>query len=248
MLQENSLRGRSPPLLFVAVGVYYFATHSHPVSGAGASFDPRARIQRGDTARGDAARPTDAKRALSLFAKEARPRPTPNGEANVVPNGTRWAPPPSHVPGRPGDPVRVVAVSDTHGHHGALHIPDGDVLLFAGDFAREGLGTAASVQELSDWLARMPHPQKFVVAGNHDQLAALRSSRLGSAVYLEDSGSEFTVNGRRVKIWGSPWQPQCQSTWNAFPAPRPAHSHAYPLVNEQRNERSKRVNLTDRGG
>eukprot|EP00929_Paragymnodinium_shiwhaense_P082480 TRINITY_DN43472_c0_g1_i1.p1 TRINITY_DN43472_c0_g1~~TRINITY_DN43472_c0_g1_i1.p1 ORF type:complete len:273 (-),score=34.01 TRINITY_DN43472_c0_g1_i1:306-1124(-) len=64
---------------------------------------------------------------------------------------------------------RCVAVSDTHSQHwGMGTIPDGDVLLHAGD-----LSIYASEEEIRDfntWLGSLPHKHKIVIAGNHDFL------------------------------------------------------------------------------
>ena len=38
--------------------------------------------------------------------------------------------------------VRLVLLSDTHGLHREISIPDGDVLVHAGDFCSQGVGTA----------------------------------------------------------------------------------------------------------
>jgi len=102
--------------------------------------------------------------------------------------------------------VRIVCLADTHGHHDALVVPDGDVLIHAGDATLEG--TAEEVASFATWLRTQPHPHKLFVAGNHDRLFedAPEQARglLGDGiVYLQDS--ETTVEGLRV--WGSPWQP-----------------------------------------
>jgi predicted phosphodiesterase len=34
--------------------------------------------------------------------------------------------------------VRIVCISDTHGQHANLSVPDGDILIHAGDFAAFG--------------------------------------------------------------------------------------------------------------
>lgn len=114
-------------------------------------------------------------------------------------------------------PVRIVAMADTHLFHRELSVPDGDVLIHAGDLCRGG-----HLRELAialDWLAELPHRDKIVVAGNHDwafareRTAALRLMPPG-AHYLEDSG--VTLGG--VRFWGSPWQPEFHD-W-AFNLPR----------------------------
>jgi len=35
-------------------------------------------------------------------------------------------------------PVRIVCLSDTHGRHARLSVPDGDILIHAGDFMAFG--------------------------------------------------------------------------------------------------------------
>ena len=100
---------------------------------------------------------------------------------------------------------RLVCLSDTHGRHADLDVPEGDVLVHAGDFTARG-----RERELADfgaWLAAQPHAHKVVVAGNHDFLLEREPQRaralLGDVHYLFDSGVE--VAG--LSFWGSPWQP-----------------------------------------
>ncbi|MGH9368132.1 MAG: metallophosphatase domain-containing protein [Thermoanaerobaculia bacterium] len=101
--------------------------------------------------------------------------------------------------------VRVVCLSDTHNCQGRFEVPEGDLLVHAGDLT--GRGTVPEVAAASRWLASLPHPHKIVVAGNHDFLfereAPLARSLVTGAVYLEDSG----VGAAGLSIWGSPWQP-----------------------------------------
>lgn len=102
--------------------------------------------------------------------------------------------------------MRFVCISDTHGLH--LHIPDipdGDVLIHAGDSL--GQGTLENVEDLNDWLGTLPHKHKIVIAGNHDwafqDTPKEAKAVLTNAVYLEDSGTE--IDG--IRIWGTPWTP-----------------------------------------
>jgi calcineurin-like phosphoesterase family protein len=100
-------------------------------------------------------------------------------------------------------PVRIVCVSDTHLR--GLSVPDGDVLLHAGDLTMGG--QPREVAEAADFLRALPHRHKVVIAGNHDFLfqdePAAARRLMDGLVYLEDS--EATVAG--LRIWGSPWQP-----------------------------------------
>jgi Icc-related predicted phosphoesterase len=101
--------------------------------------------------------------------------------------------------------MRLVLLSDTHGLHDHLLVPDGDVLIHAGDFTLHG--DLAEVQKFDNFLATMPHAHKLVIAGNHDFCFENNPEEarklLGNALYLEDSGCE--IDG--YNFWGSPWQP-----------------------------------------
>ena len=118
------------------------------------------------------------------------------------------------------NPVSVVCVSDTHNSQPKL--PDGDVLIHAGDLTQSG-----SLQELQatvGWLRAQPHPVKIVVAGNHDRLldpSCDDQSRTGSAaaeraaidwgdvIYLDNAAATVTcANGRRLRVYGSPRSPR----------------------------------------
>lgn len=114
--------------------------------------------------------------------------------------------------------MRIVCISDTHMTHDKLVIPDGDVLVHAGDLC--GHGTVAEVERFDTFLATLPHRHKVVIAGNHDwcfERAPIEArAALVHATYLQDSGVE--LDG--IRFWGSPWQPEFLS-W-AFNLPRGA--------------------------
>ena len=101
--------------------------------------------------------------------------------------------------------MRIVAMADTHGFHARLDVPEGDILIHAGDLTQRG--TLTQVKEVADWLRSLPHRHKVIIAGNHD-FAFQRSPAEARALfagltYLEDQ--EITLDG--VRIYGSPWQP-----------------------------------------
>lgn len=66
----------------------------------------------------------------------------------------------------PGAKLTVVLLSDTHGRHRELDVPDGDLLVHAGDFTK--FGNHRHALDFNEWLGELPHPHKVVVAGNHD--------------------------------------------------------------------------------
>lgn len=61
--------------------------------------------------------------------------------------------------------IRVVCISDTHSLDPGP-IPTGDILIHAGDITAHG--TPAELQAAIDHLSTLPHPHKFIIAGNHD--------------------------------------------------------------------------------
>ena len=103
--------------------------------------------------------------------------------------------------------TRIVCISDTHGQHANLGVPDGDVLIHAGDFMAFG-DTPREIVDFNQWLGKQPHRHKIVIAGNHDLMferhPGAARELLSNAIYLENSGAE--VAG--LKIWGSPVQPE----------------------------------------
>lgn len=135
------------------------------------------------------------------------------------------------VPATPlTDPVAIVCISDTH--NAQFNIPDGDILIHAGDLTQSG-----SFQELQAalaWLRAQTHPTKIVIAGNHELLldsawtnspgrapAVSERAQLdwGDIMYLENEEATISCqNGRRLRIYGSPCTPR-HGNW-AFQYPR----------------------------
>lgn len=102
--------------------------------------------------------------------------------------------------------MRVVCLSDTHGKHRSIReVPNGDVLIHAGDI--QGAGEWQELEDFNEWLGELPHQHKLVIAGNHDKafFCHPRQARLAlsNAVYLEDE--EIVIEG--IRFWGSPWTP-----------------------------------------
>jgi Icc-related predicted phosphoesterase len=101
--------------------------------------------------------------------------------------------------------MRVVAISDTHALHQRVQVPEGDLLIHAGDLTRRG--AINDVVRFNSWLEGLPHRHKVVIAGNHDfcfeQEPELARQALSAATYLQDE--DTVIEG--VRIYGSPWQP-----------------------------------------
>lgn len=102
--------------------------------------------------------------------------------------------------------MRIVCLSDTHGYHDAVTVPEADVLIVAGDFS--SYGRLIELHEFNQWLGKQPTKHKIVVAGNHDKNAHQLGKQeckgaFSEAIYLEDE--EVVIDG--IKFYGSPWTP-----------------------------------------
>ena len=123
-------------------------------------------------------------------------------------------------PGLPrADYLKITAFSDTHMLHQRVEIPDGDLLIFAGDMSV--CRKAQDVAGFNDFLKTLPHRHKIVIGGNHDHLLAqspeLSRKLLPDCTYLQDEA--VVIEG--VKIYGSPWQPVFNTNaCDAFALPR----------------------------
>lgn len=100
--------------------------------------------------------------------------------------------------------IRVVLISDTHGDHRSMTIPDGDILIHAGDFTCYGRREQAI--DFNDWLGTLPHQYKIVINGNHESNATWKreaSSILSNAIFLCQQSLELCINGCRINIFGT---------------------------------------------
>jgi Icc-related predicted phosphoesterase len=102
--------------------------------------------------------------------------------------------------------MRIVFISDTHNRHKEIKVPDGDLLIHAGDIS--GRGRVYEITQFMNWIENLPHKHKVMIAGNHDYLAEQHPEEFlelvpNNVTYLNDSGTEM----EGLKIWGSPVQP-----------------------------------------
>lgn len=125
-----------------------------------------------------------------------------------------------------GNDVRVVCISDTH-EQVPSSIPDGDIVIFAGDLTNSG--TLSKIQEQINWIASLPHAVKIVVAGNQDTFLDPRTRKTleekdrdgvldwKGVEYLQHSGLSVEIlpsqtdrtEPRLVTMYGSPQIPAC---------------------------------------
>ncbi|KAK6360212.1 hypothetical protein TWF730_006362 [Orbilia blumenaviensis] len=121
------------------------------------------------------------------------------------------------------DKLKVVCISDTHNHQ-FQDLPDGDILVHAGDLTESG--TKEEVQKTIDWLDSLPHKYKVVIAGNHDRcldpnnkLSSPEDINWKSLLYLQDSSIVLNIpeKSRPVKIYGNPSSPKHGTSTFQYP-------------------------------
>jgi Icc-related predicted phosphoesterase len=101
--------------------------------------------------------------------------------------------------------LRLVLLSDTHQLHREIDVPDGDLLIHAGDLTMFSRSMTA-VADFNIWLGELPHRHKVVVPGNHEfflEADLTKRSLLSNAIILINEGIE--IEG--LRIWGSPVTP-----------------------------------------
>ncbi|WP_348746560.1 metallophosphatase domain-containing protein [Tenacibaculum sp. 190524A02b] len=111
--------------------------------------------------------------------------------------------------------MKIVCISDTHGFHNSLKLPEGDVIIHAGDVTQSGREN--QVIDFLNWYTQLDYEYKIFIAGNHDYFFEQENEeeinkRIPQNItYLNDSGID--ING--IKIWGSPIQPLfCNMAFN----------------------------------
>ena len=104
----------------------------------------------------------------------------------------------------------MVLMSDTHEQHRKVDVPDGDLLIHAGDFTYFNRSPSA-VRDFNQWLHSMPHKYKVVIPGNHESRPGGPAWReqITGAVVLINEGIELAG----LRIWSSPVTP---GDWGAF--------------------------------
>jgi len=156
----------------------------------------------------------------------------------------------------------ITIVSDTHTKHNEItqDLPGGDLLLFTGDLMNSGY-KLSDITEFCNWFDSLDHyAHKIFIAGNHDrifennyQMAMEIVNSYKNITYLQDSWVEIGSD-TKVKIYGSPWQPEflnwafnlprngpaLASKWDAIPADTDillTHGPAYGFVDTVWNKK-----------
>lgn len=106
--------------------------------------------------------------------------------------------------------VKVVVISDIHGY--LPDLPDGDILLIAGDICpahNHSIGFQLNWLEtnFNFWLRKLKYKNIVLTPGNHDfcfqeQIKEVLAIKLPCKILIDDYAE---IQG--FKIYGSPWQP-----------------------------------------
>ena len=103
--------------------------------------------------------------------------------------------------------MKFVTISDTHGQHEFLSLPQGDVIIHAGDISN--IGREREVIDFLSWFKDLDYKYKIFITGNHDFFFEKESPEKikqlipENVIYLNDSS--VTIEG--IKVWGSPITP-----------------------------------------
>ncbi len=102
-------------------------------------------------------------------------------------------------------------MSDTHSLHELIHVPDGDVLIHAGDILNRG--KLKELEQFCEWFVGFPHKHKIVIAGNHDAVLQLQPNLCSN--YFQKLGVNYLCDSaiviEEIKFYGSPWVPAFQN-------------------------------------
>lgn len=118
--------------------------------------------------------------------------------------------------------LRICAISDTHLYRPC--IPDGDVLIHAGDIC--SLGIQSEFESEISWLSRQMHAQKFYIPGNHDKF--IQNNYAFSGDFCKARNINLVVdepfNLDNIRCYGSPWTPIFRN-WAFMHTPEQAANH-----------------------
>jgi len=112
--------------------------------------------------------------------------------------------------------IRIWFLSDTHGMHGYLKIPEVDMVIYGGDATnyREPVPNYQEMLNFIEWYKNLDIKYKILIAGNHDTSIEKRLITPGDIqamgiMYLENSSTYI----QGLNIYGSPYTPTFGFGW-----------------------------------
>ncbi|KDR77898.1 hypothetical protein GALMADRAFT_266490 [Galerina marginata CBS 339.88] len=138
--------------------------------------------------------------------------------------------------------IRIVCISDTHNDDPTARIPNGDVLVHAGDMTDDG--TQEELEKALAWIRNLPHKVKVIIPGNHDlgldpshkvynpAMHTLFSSPIVQAdgVVLLDKSRPTFLHDDLLSVYANSFQPDFLKSSYAFtylPYPSPEATDAW---------------------
>lgn len=103
--------------------------------------------------------------------------------------------------------MKIIFISDTHGKHHQIELPEGDMIIHSGDISSRG--RINEVEEFLAWFTLLDYKYKIFIAGNHDfyfenkSQSSIQEIMREGVYYLCNSGIE--IEG--LRIYGSPITP-----------------------------------------
>ena len=102
--------------------------------------------------------------------------------------------------------MKLAIISDTHGMHEQVELPDADVLIHCGDFTARD--TRQELEQFARWHGSHSHEHKLILCGNHDSSDISYESYKEifseyGVTYMQDETVE--IDGTR--IYAMPWTP-----------------------------------------
>jgi len=149
--------------------------------------------------------------------------------------------------------MKFVAISDTHGKHRELKLPEGDTIIHAGDFCH--YGSTDNMHDFLAWYKDLEYETKILIGGNHDFYADEEHEKFleilpKEITYLNDS----VLDLKGIKIWGSPVSPdlidwafgkvrgkEMKKHWELIPDDTDiliTHTPPYGILDQSRSGRS----------
>ena len=107
----------------------------------------------------------------------------------------------------------VVCIADTHTLHNEIALPEGDIIVHAGDATYRG--TIKEVEDFARWYGKTPYRHHIFVAGNHDFLFE-NSTHLAKTI-MQDNGITYLQDeavvvydpevAKTITVYGCPHTP-----------------------------------------
>lgn len=127
--------------------------------------------------------------------------------------------------------MKCVAISDTHGKHHSVFIPEGDVIIHCGDITRKS--NLSEITDFIEWFGGLNFQYKILVAGNHDRFIGKRKPEFFELIsankisYLENTlvrvngftvfGSPYTLNYAGIGVFTYFDNPEAERIWSHIP-------------------------------